>query len=297
MFNVEDFTSKTNIAVKTNVPGGDLTTVKVGGPVHFLIPLQSVQDACAAIKYFQLNSRSYRILGAGSNLLIPDSGVFDPVVQLTGELATYSVDGTFVRAGGGVSLMRLSRDMCNLGLSGLEFAGGIPGSIGGAVRMNAGAHKGDMSQIVIDAQVVSSTGELQTFTASQLEFAYRKSSLAPDQIVVMVLLKLSPSSKEETTKRRAENLEARKSTQPLQLPSFGSVFKNPPGESAGALIEQAGLKGTQIGGAAVSEKHANWIVNPERKASAADVVALIEKCQSEVLKRFNIELHPEVVRW
>jgi UDP-N-acetylmuramate dehydrogenase len=297
MFDPAAFESQTGIPVKLDVPGCLLTTIKIGGKVSYLIELSSLEDLCRAVRYFKLHLTPFKVLGAGSNLLISDKGVADPVIRLGGELAKLQVTDLTAIVGGGASLMRVSRDMVTYGLAGLEFAAGIPGTFGAAVKINAGAHGWDMSSVVESAVVVNEDGSSQRISCADFKYDYRSSALRPGQIVAEVTLKLRRDTSEQISLRRTNALEIRKNTQPLQLPSFGSVFKNPLGSPAALYIEKAGLKGVVQGGAQISEMHANWIVNPNRQASSEDVEYLIKLCQETVLKKFKIQLETEVVRW
>lgn len=297
MFNQADFEEATQLNVKLNVPGSSLTTIKIGGPIRFLIDVSSVPQLSRTVEYLHENHIQYRILGAGSNLLISDDGVSEPVIRLSGDFDKVTVMSPRIVVGGGASLMRASRDMSAHGLAGLEFAAGIPGSFGAAVRMNAGAHGSDIAAVFESALVVNEDGSTQLMNLSDLQFSYRRSALRPSQIVAEATLLLCPDSPDAINTRRTEALESRKRTQPLQMPSCGSVFKNPKEGAAGHFIEMAGLKGFRRGGAQISEKHANWIVNPERQAKAADVLYLIKLCQEEVLNKFKVHLEPEVIHW
>jgi UDP-N-acetylmuramate dehydrogenase len=242
---------------------------------------------------------SWRVLGNGSNLLIDDAGIETCVIRLGKgfRFLREAAAGEFV-VGGATSLMTISRELSDRGYSGLEFAGGIPASLGGAVRMNAGAHGGEMAQVLHSVTAVHGRGETVTLNAADLRFAYRHSELPPGAIVTEARLTLTPGDAQRSAELRAKFLAERKARQPLTVPCAGSIFKNPPGsKSAGALIESTGLKGTWNGGAQVSELHANWIVNPKRTATAAEVLQLITKCQEQVLAQHGVELHPELVVW
>jgi UDP-N-acetylmuramate dehydrogenase len=194
--------------------------------------------------------------------------------------------------------MTVSRDLSQQGLSGLEFAGGIPATFGGAIFMNAGAHGHEISEVVTEVELLMSGGERNVLSNRDLNWKYRKSNLPKDSIVLSTKIKLVLSDSEQTFKHRAECLNYRKQTQPLTLPSAGSVFKNPSSTlSAGKLIEELGLKGYRIGEAEISSLHANWIVNPRKKASFNDVHSLIKLCQNEAKKQRDIELELEQIIW
>ncbi len=268
----------------------------VGGVLANLIEAQTpaeIAELCRGCK------GAFRVLGAGSNLLIPDSGIGVPVLRLgRGFRSVTRAEGGSFDVGAAVSLMSLSRDLSAQGWGGLEFAGGIPASIGGAVRMNAGAHGGEIWPLIECVHGVAGHGEPITLAAKEVTYGYRHCSLAADFVITGVRLKLTPSDPQSCAARRAEYLRERKLRQPLTLPSSGSVFRNPSAtQSAGALIEQAGLKGFSIGGAQVSELHANWIVNPRRTATSSDIEQVISHCQERVQALAGVGLVPEIVRW
>jgi UDP-N-acetylmuramate dehydrogenase len=199
--------------------------------------------------------------------------------------------------GAGASLMRVARDLSGAGYAGLEFAGGIPASIGGAVYMNAGAHGGEMSSIITRVRVCQPDGSIDELVHRDLPVAYRRGGIPDGAIVMGAWLQLVEGDRDSIEKRRQTFLEHRKQTQPLHLPSAGSVFKNPPGLVAGRLIEEAGLRGTKRGGAQISPQHGNWIVNPDRTALASDVLYLMELCRSRVLEQTTILLETEQKMW
>lgn len=198
-----------------------------------------------------------------------------------------------LKAEAGCTLARLAQVAGERGLSGLEFARGIPGTLGGAIVMNAGAHGGEIQNVLRSVKVLTESGKVQIYDKRELTFGYRECSLQGKVWILEAELELRPGSKAEIKKQMAENLEKRKAAQPLELPNAGSVFRNPPGDSAGRLIEQAGWKGKNIGGAQVSTKHANFIVNMGN-ATAQDVLSLIQAIQDDVLKKFEVKLLTEV---
>ncbi|MCB0333408.1 MAG: UDP-N-acetylmuramate dehydrogenase [Bdellovibrionales bacterium] len=288
------------LSVRSNVDSVQYTTFAIGGPLRHLVEVQTKEELCEAMRLFGEFGVTPHVLGFGSNLLLPDGGISGWVLKLgKGFRYNHAERGATFRIGGASALMTLSREFSAAGLSGLEFAGGIPASLGGAVRMNAGAHGGEISEVLEEVTVVDLGGQQKTYRKDELSFSYRKTSLLPTEVVYEARFSLVESDKESTTARRAECLAARKATQPLSMPSAGSVFKNPKDSelSAGALIEQTGLKGHSIGGAQVSELHANWIINPRRDATSQNVKDLIALCQNKVQDQFGIDLDPEIVRW
>ena len=290
------------VKFSNHISAKKLTTFSIGGELNLFEPhtVSELQELLLALKNEDL---SFRILGAGSNLLVPDDGIVEPVIKLGSAL-----DGEFnfieqqgdglIKVGAARSLMRLSREISKMGLAGLEFAGGIPASVGGAVRMNAGAHKGEMSQIIKSVSYLDASGELHTLNSSQIDFAYRKSSLPKDALVIATDLQLVSGDAKEISEHQQSCLDYRKKTQPLQMPSAGSIFKNPKVELfAGKLIEDSGLKGLKQGFAEISKLHANWIVNPQKQASSQDVLNLIADIQARVLADYQVNLETELVCW
>lgn len=283
---------------RENVLGSKVTTYCIGGLIRLLAEPDTEYELQDLIRTLKVKNENFRVLGAGSNLLIPDAGVNETVIRLGKGFRFWEQLGEGrIKVGGAMPLISLSQETAQAGLSGLEFAGGIPASFGGAVRMNAGAHGSDIAAVLESARIVDSNGECFDIEAKDLEFSYRHSNIPDRGIVIGGILKLISGDKEKILKLRAENLAHRKAVQPITLPSAGSIFKNPPGSSAGKLIEQAGLKGFRVGGAQVSEMHGNWIVNADREATAQDVEACIIECIKRVKELFGIELEIELVRW
>lgn len=280
-------------------PGSELTTFAIGGSIPFYLDVDSVDELKALLVFFKERGISYRVLGNGSNLLIPDEGITSWILHL-GRAFRFSEktgESSFT-AGAATPLMTISRRFSDDGYSGLEFAAGIPGSIGGAVRMNAGAHGSCMGEIIKSVRMLIPSGEVVEVERKDLTFHYRDSGITEGTIVLSAELELAQSDKTATRRRRQEMLAERKAHQPLQFPSAGSTFRNPlPDKPAGMLIEGAGLKGYRIGGAEVSQLHANWIINPDKQATAADVKKLMELCQRRVHDLAALTLEPEVVMW
>lgn len=288
--------------VRRDVPGSDLTTFAIGGALSFLVEPQDLGQLLEISKFLASTGLPWKILGAGSNLLISDQGVKAVVIKLGKGFRSVSPGdqvgaGGLIEVGGAVSLMTLSRSMSEQGFSGLEFAGGIPASIGGAVFMNAGAHGGEVGSVLREVAFVID-GEHHRISARSLPFSYRHSGLDPRAIITSATFELVPGDREKIVAHRAACLRERKLRQPLTSPSAGSVFRNPsPDAPAGRLIESCGLKGRQLGGAQISEMHGNWIVNPQRSASSKDVQELISLCIQTVNQAHGVTLRPEVVSW
>ncbi len=285
--------------VRCEVLGSGLTTLAIGGPVQYLVTVESLWELQAVLKLLSVERQQVRVLGFGSNILIGDQGVRGWVVRLGQSLRSVErLKGDRFVIAGAASLMAVSGKISRDGFSGLEFAAGIPASFGGAVFMNAGAHGSEIAERIERVSVVMSDGSFRVFERNDLPWGYRHSGLPGDVVVISVELFLPSGDKERIMRACGDNLAHRKNTQPLSLPSAGSVFKNPsPDLPAGKLLEDAGLKGVSIGGATVSSLHANWIVNPDKAASASDIVALISLCQDRVRERSDIELEPEVRLW
>lgn len=290
------------ISVRFDLQGRDITTFAIGGPLRALAEVHSIAALQKLLVILKDEQCEYTIVGAGSNLLIDDSGIDRWIIRLGSGFKTIAIedlpeqDSVKVTVGGAVSLMAFSRDMCGRGYAGLAFAGGIPASLGGAVRMNAGAHGGEMREVVEQVDVLGADGQLRQLSNSQMNFSYRHSVIGASDIVVGARLSLKRRPVEEVQAQRAHCLEERRSRQPLSQPSAGSVFKNPaPDRSAGMLIERAGLKGQRIGAVEISSRHANWIVNPLKQGRAEEVRALITLCQERVQSEFGEHLHPEII--
>ncbi|RTE00254.1 UDP-N-acetylmuramate dehydrogenase [Paenibacillus whitsoniae] len=281
--------------IKTNERLAPYTTWKIGGPADILIVPNSKEQAAGAIRFLHERGVPWTVIGRGSNLLVRDKGIRGVVIKLGPTLDTLRFEGTTVYAGASYSFIKLSVLAAKEGLTGLEFASGIPGSVGGAVYMNAGAHGSDVSRILKQAEVILDTGELVVMQAEDLKYAYRHSILHTlPGIVTEAVFELQAGDRNEIAGAMAAYRDRRLRTQPLQLACAGSVFRNPEGGYAAKLIEEAGLKGRRVGGAEISTLHANFIVNTG-DASAEDVLTLIGEVQEIVLNKYNVRLVPEVL--
>lgn len=291
----EIFAGCTARELLVNEPMSRHTSFKIGGAADIMALPANEQELQALLKRAAEKNVAVTLIGNGSNLLVRDKGIRGLVIKLGNMLCDIKVDGERLSFGSGVSLAMASRKAADLGLTGMEFAVGIPGSIGGAVYMNAGAYDGEMANVVESVRVVEPNGDARVLLADELDFAYRKTSLQKSgRIVTEVNLKLTPGSKEDITAKMADFSHRRISKQPLELPSAGSMFKRPVGYFAGTLIEQTGLKGYTVGGAQVSEKHAGFVVNVGG-ATAADVLQLIKDVQDKVFAAHGVHLEPEVL--
>lgn len=283
--------------IRRDLTGANLTTLSIGGPLAAVISVSNELELQSVLCTLLAHQQPYAVIGFGSNLLISDDGFKGWIIQLSGEFRDLiELKGSSVLTlSAASSLMAVARKVSNQGLSGLEFAAGIPASLGGAVFMNAGAHGGDVGERIVSVRGVLVNGEIYEWGRDELEWSYRSSGLPSGVVVTKVVFKLVPGDKERIAAACASNLAHRRATQPLTQPSAGSVFKNPAIDTpAGRLLEEAGLKGVCVGGASVSTMHANWIVNRDKMASASDLVRLIELCQKRVFEQSGIKLQPEV---
>lgn len=280
--------------VLENEPMAAHTTYRIGGPARWFVradslsALTSVLDTCAQQRV------SWAIVGRGSNLLVSDDGFNGVVVTLGRDFRTFRIDdGARVMAGAGVLLSAVVQEAFKRSLAGLEFAVGTPGNLGGALRMNAGSADEYIGSRVASVTVYTPGAGLRRMPADQVEWGYRATSFAPDDIILECELALEPADPFFIRGKMEANLKRRRATQPLDMPSCGSVFRNPPGQSAARLIDQAGCKGLRIGAAEVSRKHANFIVNTGG-ATAADVRALIDTVRQRVMDAYGTQLTTEV---
>lgn len=271
------------------------TTFRVGGEAECMAVVETQDELSQLVSYLSRIEQEYFVLGNGSNLLVGDKGYRGIVVKLGSRLSAVRVERDHIAAGAGALLSQVASAARDAGLSGMEFAAGIPGSIGGGIVMNAGAYGGEMKQIVQMVRVMDKEGEILTLDNDTMEFGYRTSIIRNRPFIVLgVVLKLTPGNKDEISAKMEELMKQRKSKQPLEYPSAGSTFKRPEGYYAGKLIMDAGLRGYRIGGAQVSEKHCGFVIN-SGGASAADIREVIEEVQERVRDRFHVRLEPEVI--
>ena len=270
------------------------TTFKIGGAVDVFITLGKKDELGAVIDLCNRCSVPYMVIGKGSNLLVSDFGIEGAVIRLP-EDDFITVEGNAITCGAGVSLSNLCRVAAENSISGLEFAYGIPGTVGGALYMNAGAYGGEMKDVVISAEHIDKNGNLGIMSAEQMELGYRTSCYKKnDFIITSVTFKLKSESSENINAQMNDFISRRKAKQPLEFPSAGSTFKRPEGNFAGALIEQSGLRGVSVGGAQVSEKHCGFVIN-KNDATCSDVLGLVAKIKNTVFEKFGIMLEQEIV--
>ena len=272
------------------------TTFKTGGAAKALVYVCDEEKLKAVIKLCKDEKEPFFILGNGSNLLVSDEGFDGIVIKLSGDFLKTSVEGDRLIAGAGVILSKVCMLARDNSLAGLEFAFGIPGTVGGAMVMNAGAYGGEMNAVVESVSLLEADGNVRDYLNDELEFGYRDSILKhKDLIALRTVFKLERGNKTEIAAKMDELLGRRREKQPLEFPSAGSTFKRPEGYYAGKLIEDAELKGLRVGGASVSVKHSGFIVN-DQNATSKDIDELINLVRSKVRDKFNVTLEPEVIR-
>lgn len=283
------------VELREHEPLSRHTTFRIGGPVNLMALPRTKKEAAVTVKAAADAGIDPFFLGKGSNLLVSDDGISGFVIKyVSGVDNICHKTGEIIDADSGVSLSQLAVFAMEEELSGLEFAHGIPGSLGGAVFMNAGAYEGEMSQIVTEVDCVTKTGEVEQISASHLDFGYRNSIFSDEnRLILGVRLRLKKGSREQIQEKMADFMERRRAKQPLEFPSAGSAFKRPPGQFAGALIERCGLKGERIGGAQVSQKHAGFIINTGG-ATCDDVLRLMRKVRETVYKETGVSLESEI---
>ncbi len=273
------------------------TSFRIGGPAEVLACPGSERELLAVLAFCRDEGVPGRILGGGTNILAPDRGVAGVVISTRGLDDLRLLDDGRISAGAGVSLARLALFAQKHGLTGLEFAHGIPGTVGGGMYMNAGAYGGELAQRATSARFLRSDGRIETLEGGAMGLSYRHSAFMElDGVILSARFRLEKGDPEAILSRMRELMEKRKASQPLDLPSAGSAFKRPVGGYAAALIQQAGLKGFRVGGAAVSEKHSGFVVNLGG-ATSSDVLALLDQVRQRVKADSGIELEPEIRLW
>jgi UDP-N-acetylmuramate dehydrogenase len=277
-------------SLRTDEPMAPKTSMRVGGRAAAYAEIRDARYLVAALAICDAENIGWTIVGLGSNLLVRDEGFPGLIIRLAGDFTKVSVEGMRIRAGGAVPIVSLCREAAKHGLTGIEGLVGIPGTVGGAVRMNAGTDV-EIGDVVDRVEVLVAGEKLQTFTRP--EFAYRRSTLDRRAVVCAAEIELARGEKDTVQAELRKRIDRRNATQPLELPNAGSIFRNPSGDYAARLIETAGCKGWRVGGAEVSQKHANFIVN-RGGATCADVLALIDKVRDSVKQMHGVELEMEV---
>jgi UDP-N-acetylenolpyruvoylglucosamine reductase len=281
------------VELEPNAPLARLTTVRTGGGAEWLARASSRRELAEALAWAREHDRPVRVIGSGSNLLVADAGVRGLVVKLEGELTRIERDGDGLRCGGGARLPRIAARTAELGLSGIEFGVSIPGTVGGAVRMNANAYDGSLGSVLDWVEIVTADG-IERRAPPELGFEYRRSNLADTDVVARVRFALEPAPPAQIRETIASMRARRHATQPKGIRTFGSTFKNPPGaRSAGELLAAAGAAGLANGGARLSPTHANFVENTG-SATTAEILALMAAGRALVSERFGVVLEPEV---
>ena len=280
--------------VRISEPMNRHTTFRIGGPADYFLLPSTAEEVKKILEICKEKELPYFILGNGSNLLVSDEGYCGVIIQLYRNYGGITVEGTNIRAGAGALLSQIASAAKNASLTGFEFAGGIPGTLGGAVVMNAGAYGGEMKDVLKEVTVMTEQGEIMTIPAEKLEMGYRTSLVKKaGYLVLEAVISLKAGDVEEIKAIMKDLTEKRVSKQPLEYPSAGSTFKRPEGYFEGKLIMDAGLRGYQVGGAQVSEKHCGFVIN-KGNATAADVCGLMKDVQEKVQEQFGVTLEPEV---
>jgi UDP-N-acetylenolpyruvoylglucosamine reductase len=285
--------------VQPGYPLARLTTVRTGGTAEFFARPATAEQLVELLAWAHANGHEVGVVGSGSNLLVADQGVRGLVMKLDKDLAQIDRDGTRLVCGGGARLPAVSARAANAGLTGIEFGVNIPGTVGGAVRMNANAYGGELARVLDHVDVATANG-VERRTPDQLGFAYRRSNLQPAEVVAHAAFQLRPAPVDEVKATLADMRAKRKAAQPSGIKTFGSTFRNPTGDdpraegrTAGQLLDAAGCRGLRVGGAGFSDKHANFVENYGR-ATTADVLALMAEGRRRVHERFGVVLEPEV---
>lgn len=269
------------------------TTFRIGGPAKWFAVPKNAEEIQVLKQYCEEQNIRYIILGNGSNVLIFDDGFDGMVIQIGSAMGEIKQDDTRIYAEAGALLSKVANLACDNGLAGMEFAAGIPGSIGGAIVMNAGAYGGEMKDVVEYVDILEQSGEIHRYSNEEMDFSYRHSIVDADKIVIGVGIRLRKGDKQSIRKKMQELADARRSKQPLEYGSAGSTFKRPDGYFAAKLIDDSGLRGYRVGGAMVSEKHCGFVINYDN-ATSEDVLGVMEHVSSVVKEKYGVTLEPEV---
>lgn len=294
MNSIIDFLDLNKIEFIKDAPMKKYTSFKIGGNADIMCIVKNIRELSLLLDFLNKNEIKPFIIGNGSNLIVRDEGIRGIVIKLEGDFLNITFENGRIVAGAGATLTSLCRFALSNELTGLEFAFGIPGTVGGAAYMNAGAYGGQMSDVTVKVNHINADGSVGYYTSDNIDFGYRHSVYSDnDMVITSVELELNKGSADKISDAMNDFWARRKDKQPLNFPSAGSVFKRPEGYFAGALIEQSGLKGKTVGGAQVSEKHAGFIINKDN-ATCDDVLKLVKICQETVMEKFGVELECEI---
>ena len=292
---LEELCRRLDVKFSKDEPLAQYTTMKIGGNCDILVCPDSEEDIAEIAKLCRIENIPFFVLGRGSNVLVSDKGYRGCIIYTCGSAAHITVDGTSITASAGTSLTAVCKAALENGLTGIEFAYGIPGSVGGALFMNAGAYGGEMKDVVASCHYIDENGKLCTMSAEDMDLSYRHSTFSGRNcIITSVTIKLQNGNKNEIKEKMQELMSRRRDKQPLEYPSCGSTFKRPVGYFAAALIEECGLKGFTIGGAQVSEKHSGFVINRDN-ASCSDVMAVVKEVKRIVFEEKGVELECEML--
>ena len=283
--------------VLENIPMSTLTTFKIGGPARVVVDVASIVDVLGVVDACRDAGVEYRVIGCGSNILVADSGIDCVILRFGDSFSDVNIEGEHLFAQAGATNEKISKAAQKAGLAGYEFASGIPGSVGGAAYMNAGAYDGEFADVAVSVTCLDAKGQLVELDCEQACFSYRHSAMMDENLIVLgATLKLNKDDPAAIQARMDDLRQRREEKQPLEMPSAGSTFKRPEGYYAGKLIQDAGLKGYSVGGAMVSAKHSGFVVNAGG-ATAADVCQLIGDIQDKVYSEQGVRMEPEVRMW
>lgn len=290
-----EFVAESGFDYILNAPMNEYTTLKIGGNADILIQPKTVEELLRMTDKAKEYNVPVTFIGNGSNLLVLDGGIRGAVIKFGQNMARTEVDGEVISAECGITMARLAAIAAENQLTGFEFASGIPGTLGGGIVMNAGAYKGELKDVIIEATALLKDGTIKTFNNTELDFSYRHSVFTDtDMLVLSAKIKLTKGNGEAIRAYMSELAQKRRNSQPLEYPSAGSAFKRPANGYAAAMIDSAGLKGYTVGGAQVSEKHAGFVINKDN-ATANDVVTLLKDVQKRVYIEHNTRLEPEII--
>ena len=293
MIQINELRSIVKGSLLENEPMSKHTSYGIGGPASAYITPRDRDDLCSILKFAVENDITVYFIGSGSNLLVSDDGINGIVISPAKSLKMLEIEENSIVAESGVMLGKLVKETMKRNLTGLESLIGVPGTLGGALMMNAGAFGGEISNYLISVDVMTSKGKLKSYKANEIDFSYRFSSFSTDEFILLARFTLKFEDPNIISERRKVASSGRKTNQPLRFRSAGSVFKNPKDHAAGYLIDKVGLKGKRIGDAEISTHHANFFIN-HGNASASDITGLIELAKNAVLKKFDIELELEI---